>query len=245
MMLAQLTVLASRENFASKQFKLSSTDRMYQADYLYFISGDPNTKVDFSFGLILSKSLKLSFEYNQTMFWLLGEKSKPFKDINFNPKFVSKWDMKFANLNFGIIEHHSNGKDSISSRSYNSSYVEAVRVFQLKSYDMSLGLRLRTFYSNDDLNKDIENYLGPVEISLKNTFYFIPHKKKYNLKFNLAVSPGGLEDDLFKYGYQKLDIIFDWDTLPFNIHAQAYLGYGESLIEYNRKYKSFRIGLSM
>lgn len=223
------------------------SDRIYQSDYFYFISGDPNTKVNFSIGYELFKKFDIDLEYNQTMFWELQKKSKPFNDINFNPKIIKRKKIsKNLIVDIGLYEHHSNGVDGQKSRSYDSTYVFPKYIIRNNKFTLYIGSKLRGFYRLSDFNRDIDNFLGYIEVS-SSFSYILNQNTDHSFKINYSTSPGGTYDDLYQYGYHKLDIIYDTgkNGLPFNIHGQIYSGFGESLLNYNREQKSYRIGVSI
>lgn len=221
-------------------------DRLYQSDYLYFLSGEPDTKVNFSFGFELSRKYKIDLEYNQTMFWELMKESSPFRDVNFNPKLVKKFNSGDAVLDFGVYEHHSNGIDGINSRSYDSSYLYPKYLITLNQANIYLGAKGRVFYRVGDNNYDIDEYLGNIELSIASTFFFSDSRRK-SLKLNISSSPGGDYRAPYKFGYSKVDIVFNpgWRDLPINIHAQVYDGFGESLLGFNERNTSYRMGVSL
>jgi phospholipase A1 len=112
----------------------------------YFLTGVPinesvtsdnaDVKYQVSFKLRLkSKPLWGGFfpylMYTQKAFWDIYANSKPFSEINFNPgvAIVRPFYLKGERLTYGTIslEHESNGRDSIYSRTWN------MLAFSLKS----------------------------------------------------------------------------------------------------------------
>ncbi len=220
-------------------------DKVYQAGYFSFLAGDPNTKVDFTYGIALNRKYNFLFEYNQTMFWELQSDSKPFRDINFNPLLVQELSFGSFLVRLGLLEHHSNGKDSTISRSYNSSFIDLSGFSKTRSYKISYGAKIKTFYSLGEYNKDIVDYLGHIEFYVYTNFYRHQDSSINEIRFNVTSSPGGEYDRLFKYGFEKIDLILDMKNIPINLHAQWYYGYGESLLQYDKRFNSIRVGISI
>lgn len=173
--------------------------------------------------------------YNQKVFWNVFENSMPVRDFNFNPGLGLSKLLIAKNRVVGkaslLIEHESNGKDSINSRSWN-------KISLCGSIYISPQLMIHAKYWIPIIdgmhNKDILKYSG----IFQNGLQVMSHDKRYgmavtlvkrkgwNLNFNTIVE---LNCRMFKQENQYLFL-------------QYYNGYGESLIDYNHYHSRLRFG---
>lgn len=180
----------------------------------------------------------IKFGYSQRSWWDISESSSPFKEHNYNPEVF--WDFARARQVFGResgvalldqagYEHQSNGRDGPESRSWDRLYVQKHFRF---SEMFSWTVKVWDVVNLGDENKDIEDYLGNVEITT--------HLDLNNwAKIDLRTSKG---DETSKISYQ-LDLSIPmsrWVNSRFFI--SYYDGYGEALINYDRKSRSLRTG---
>jgi phospholipase A1 len=138
-------ILEPKKNFRAADSLLKEPGFSVHRDN-YFLTGVPinesvtsdnaDVKYQVSFKLRLkSKPLWGGFfpylMYTQKAFWDIYANSKPFSEINFNPgvAIVRPFYLKGERLTYGTIslEHESNGRDSIYSRTWN------MLAFSLKS----------------------------------------------------------------------------------------------------------------
>lgn len=118
--------------------KLDSTHSFGILKDNYFITGNPlnkqinvdnaDVKYQISFRQRLSSSYLpfntfMFISYTQKSFWNIYKKSSPFRDTNFNPgigfgRYLISDDNNYMGSVFLQLEHESNGKDSLNSRSW-------------------------------------------------------------------------------------------------------------------------------
>ncbi|NLC50021.1 MAG: phospholipase A, partial [Bacteroidales bacterium] len=118
--------------------KLDSTHSFGILKDNYFITGNPlnkqfnvenaDVKYQISFRQRLSSSYLpfntfIFISYTQKSFWSIYKKSSPFRDTNFNPgigfgRYLISDDNNYMGSVFLQLEHESNGKDSLNSRSW-------------------------------------------------------------------------------------------------------------------------------
>src|SRR5690349_6212575 len=103
--LLSLLLLSSASAFAveledlqvSEQRKRQEEDKdqlnIFRHNMNYFISGRPDTKVQFSFKMQVIRDWNLFFGYTQVMFWDIPKESSPFTDVNYNPELFYRWYM--------------------------------------------------------------------------------------------------------------------------------------------------------
>jgi outer membrane phospholipase A len=189
---------------------------------------------------------KLYIAYSQTSIWAIGSSSKPFYDSSYRPSVffldedVSLWPFrKWSRLGFQAgLEHESNGKDGTASRSIIIGYVRPTFALPFADrYFVSISPKIYSYIEKQD-NPDIPYYRGYSDVLVK-----VGETDGIQLATTLRKGTG--QDP---YSVQ-LDLSFPLSTptlgnLGGYLHLQYFDGYGESLLDYNRKVRpQFRIGL--
>jgi len=187
---------------------------------------------------VLGQKMDLWFGYTQRSFWQLynSEDSAYFRETDYEPELLINFrtdfrilglTSRFINLGFN---HQSNGQSNPLSRSWN----RVVANFGLERGRFSL--LLKTWYripesaKNDD-NPNIEKFLGYGELW---AYYFW---KKHRLglmlrnNFSFHTNRGALQAE---WSFP----IYEW----VNGYVQYFVGYGESLLDYNRAVNRIGIG---
>ena len=194
----------------------------------------------------------LWFGYTQKSYWQLFNPglSRPFRSTDHEPELIyiyphqiplgGGWDYRLSGL--GLV-HQSNGQSLPLSRSWNRVYLMGAAE-KILGQDASLTLqgrlwqRLRESPENDD-NPGIENYVGRTEVT-------------GSWQINKANTVGvTLRHSLRKEA--RGSVRFDWMMAPISSpgytglrwHVQFFSGYGDSLLDYNRKRKVLSLGLSL
>ena len=175
--------------------------------------------------------------YTQQSQWQVfnGDISAPFRDNNYMPEaFVSyrpnlnlgggfKWRL----LNVGI-NHQSNGRAEILSRSWDRVFAEA----GIETENFAL-LAMAWYAFNLTDNPDITDYLGYG--SLRGIYKWRDHSFNVMARGNLSTGKGAAE--------------VTWTSPrlfgPFRAYVQGFAGYGESMIDYNWSQKTIGIGVSI
>lgn len=230
-------------------------------DPIYFIYGgnksDAKFQLSFKYRLIDQKGSiaryapwvsGLHLGYTQTAFWKLSSESSPFSDTIFQPSFF--YEKHFEDISFissnarasiaSGIEHQSNGKGGLDSKSLNFFYVEPSITYPIFS-DLELDLKLRVLTYAGDLsdNPDIRDFRGNGSVSIG-----IGDPEALMLKTEIRGSIGTGK------GSVAFDVSYPLDKLLYNnldlyLFGQLYNGYGESLINYNQKDTSVRFGIAL
>ncbi len=199
----------------------------------------------------------LYFGYTQKSFWQLWDhdNSRSFREQNYDPEFFydleDLWEIDLLRL--GLWEHESNGdKERINenneavnySRTWNRSYLTIREHF----LDGFLGLGLKIWRVNDredneygsfyDDNPGIQQYFGSGEVYI-----------------DMGTGPEKISLMLRKGWKSKTETVRLEAFLPFSyigiplkgtdLYFQYFNGYGESLIDYNRRVRRFAIGFSV
>jgi len=187
------------------------------------------------------------FAYSQQSTWQLfnGDLSRPFRSTDHEPelmyvypadfKLPGGWRWRYAGV--GIV-HQSNGQALPLSRSWNRTYLmggaELDDRFQVTGRIWS---RLNEKADSDD-NPDISEYIGRAELTgrwnydRKNTF-------SMTVRNNLRDSGRG------SLRLEWMKPIGDPVKSNLRFHTQLFYGYGDTLVDYNRKRTVLSIGLSL
>ena len=202
-----------------------------------------NTDVKFqiSFQQRLTKSVLpghtyLYLFYTQKALWNILERSLPFHDLNFNPGIGISKHIILKNRLVGkatlMVEHESNGRDGISSRSWNkiSIAAEAYIAPQLMAH-----AKFWIPIIDGQNNRDILKYCGISQagfqaISNDNKWVLdmtLVKRKGWNLNFNTIVQLG------YRINHNSNQFIM----------LQYYNGYGETMLDYNQYHSRIRFGL--
>lgn len=169
--------------------------------------------------------------------------SKPFRETNYQPEvfYITPLSWHPFEGNTGLIvglEHQSNGRSQLLSRSWNRAYLNFL--YEKDNFALSFRPWWRlpedertdpTSTEGDD-NSDIIDYMGHFELA---TVYKW-HQYEFSAKArqNFATHKGALE----------LGFTFPlWGKLRG--YAQYFNGYGESLIDYNHNQQRFGIGIAL
>jgi outer membrane phospholipase A len=187
----------------------------------------------------------LHFGYTQRMFWDLGAYSSPFRNIDFQPELF--YLTPSTTLSNGIslsaqggIRHESNGRDGDASRSINSIYIAPMAAIPLgDGYNLSLAPRLSFYVGDRSDNPDIRRYRG-------NTGLFMEVGEDEGLRlststrFDFRSGKGAISADI---SYPLRRILGGGPD--FYLFGQSFVGYGENLLDYNRRMSRLRIGVAL
>jgi len=178
----------------------------------------------------------LYLTYTQKSFWDIYKKSSPFSETNYNPGLgIGKFYLnkhKLLNM-IGIgLEHESNGKDSIDSRSWNK-----ISFHYRIAFPASISLSISTWipFSYKSNNPDLIKYIGYFEA--------IFTKKSKNDRFvaEITVKKGATWDNKGSLQTQLYFRIGKKNNQYLSL--QYYTGYAESLIHYSEKTNVIRFGI--
>ena len=174
--------------------------------------------------------------YSQKCFWNVLENSMPMTDLNFNPGIGLTKPLFVKNRYIGklslIVEHESNGRDSIWSRSWNKISLAANIII-----DPNLMVFGKVWIPivDGENNRDILKYSGiyqcGVQASTDNRKFtgsvILVKRKGWNLNYNTII-----------------ELAYRWSTrVNQYIFLQYYNGYGEGLLDYKVFKSQLRVGI--
>lgn len=174
--------------------------------------------------------------YTQKVFWNILEKSLPMTDLNFNPgiglakpvfkngKYIGKFILQ--------LEHESNGRDSIESRSWNRLSLGGD---VLITNNFLVHAKVWIPYVDGEHNKDLLKYVGIMQAGVELTSndrrwkgsLLLTKRKTWRLDFNTVAE--------ISWQFSRNA---DW-----NLFVQYYNGYGEGLLDYNKFSSHLRGGV--
>lgn len=242
----RLAIVPYRENYLLF-FTYNSTQnkQIYEAAYPEWDIQNAEAKFQISVKVklwerILGTNTDLWFGYTQLSFWQVynKESSFPFRQTNYEPELLLSFGtdtdlfglMRSRFIQVGL-NHQSNGRDETLSRGWNR--VVANFGFERDAFNLVLKTWARIPESGDeDDNPDITSYLGNGEITVG-----------YHWRDNdvAATFRNNLRFDENRSALQ-LDV-----SLPLverlNGYVQYFVGYGESLIEYNHSTNRIGVGV--
>lgn len=180
--------------------------------------------------------------YTNRSFWqIYYEDSAPFRETNHEPEmwvqFNPNWEffgVKNTWNSFGI-NHQSNGRGGILSRSWNRLFAWITFEKGNLAFSFKPWYRIPEDIENDD-NPDITDYLGHFEFSAS---------YKWQEHVFSLMSRNNLESG-FSRGAIELSWSFPLGAWPYlKGYVQYFNGYGRSLIDYNQHANVIGVGVSL
>jgi len=181
--------------------------------------------------------------YTNRSFWQAynREYSQPFRETNHEPEvwvqFHNRWNvLGLTNvLNAVGVAHQSNGQSGVLSRGWDRVYANFV--FEREGFALSIKPWWAfSIDGSDQDNPDIEDYMGHGEIRaawLRNGHvYSAMVRNQLESGFDRGAVELGWSFPVFDYPYLKG-------------YLQYFYGYGESLIDYDRKVNRIGLGISL
>jgi outer membrane phospholipase A len=186
----------------------------------------------------------LHFAFTQRLYWNLGAESSPFRNVDYLPELFYLVPARPLAGRATIggqagFRHESNGRGGADSRSFNTIYVQPVATMPLGEWKLALGPRLWAYVGSDKDNPDIRRYRGNAGL-----FAEIGQDKGWRLSITSRLNPAGgrgAVDALVSY---PLDRVV-WRELKLYAFGQAFAGYGENLLDYDRRATRLRLGVGL
>ncbi len=217
----------------------------------YFIIGPPvgekisrsNTNVKFQISIAqrltnatLPLGTYLYLFYSQKCFWNVLENSMPMTDLNFNPGIGLTKPLFVKNRYVGklslMLEHESNGRDSIWSRSWNKVSLAANIIVDPH---LSVAGKVWIPIIDGKNNRDILHYCGIYQTSVQ--------VNSTNRKFSGSLTLVKRLGNIFNYN-TIIDLAYRFSRKSNQyFFLQYYNGYGEGLLDYKVWKSQIRIGI--
>lgn len=194
---------------------------------------------------LLGLDEKIYGAYTQISWWQTSADSSPFRETNYEPEVFmaipyGSTHSPFKAYKIGLT-HQSNGQGGTKSRSWNRAYLSGIFQYGGVFFEPRAWYRfkegVKTSDGNGDDNPDIQDYLGYGDLKIAYPYQknLISILLRNNLKFN---------------DKNKGAVQLDW-TFPFPWindaygYIQIFNGYGESLIDYNKRSQRISVGFAV
>jgi phospholipase A1/A2 len=185
------------------------------------------------------------FAYSQQSYWQLFTPgiSRPFRSTDHEPELMyvyplqaeaAGWRLRYGGA--GIV-HHSNGQSLPYSRSWNRVYLMAGAESGNVQLRGRIWRRIDEDRANDD-NPNISDYFGRAELQASwrpNNAHLLSATVRHSLR---RPGRGALRLEWFRTLYQGGDG-------GLQLYTQLFTGYGDTLLDYNRRRSVFSVGLSL
>ncbi|GGF75143.1 phospholipase A [Alteromonas lipolytica] len=188
------------------------------------------------------------FGFTLTSFWQLynTEVSKPFRETNYEPEIFYQWntDIKLLGIDFNALQlgfnHMSNGQSEERSRSWNrimltSLFSDADDIYYLRTwYRIPEDAKTSPTDTAGDDNPRITHYFGRVELG-------------YGTRVNDFGIFARLRNNLeFDDNRGSIELSLSYPVSPrYEVVLQYFSGYGDSLIDYNRRQNRIGLGFQL
>lgn len=192
----------------------------------------------------------LWFGYTQQSYWQVfsGDISRPFRATDHEPemmyvyptdaKLPFGWRWRYSGI--GVV-HQSNGQSEPLSRSWNRVYlmtgIELDHRFRLQA---RIWKRISEDAASDD-NPDISDYIGRGELQ---AFWNYDKDNTFSTTVRSSLSSTRRGSGRIEW-LRALGTGLGGGKSNLRLHTQLFSGYGDSLIDYNRKRTVFSVGLSL
>jgi phospholipase A1/A2 len=188
----------------------------------------------------------LWFGYTQQSYWQLfnGGISRPFRTTDHEPEAIyvypstadlpGGWRLRYSGL--GLV-HQSNGQSLPLSRSWNRAYLMA-GLENGRGWQLLGRVWKRAQEKTEDDNPDIVQHVGRAELL---ALWSLNQRHSLGATWRSALEAKG-----------KGSLRLDWlrtlgnpYTSTLRLHTQLFTGYGDSLLDYNRRRMVLSVGLSL
>lgn len=230
---------------------------------MYFIGGWKAPQIKFQFSIRyrfftpggpLGRKMPLlsgiNFAYSQTSFWDWSDPNSPFFfDSSYRPeafyflenvpglKLPPGWQLG-AQLGIG---HESNGQKKPDHRSLNIAFVRPIFTVsdQRGVFFFTFAPKIYGYIGDLSLNPDIARYRG-----------YADYRFVVGWRDGLQLATIGRVGNHWDRGSAQFDLTYPLTKLlrgnmDLSIDAQYFIGYGESLLTYNRRTQVFRVGVAL
>ena len=214
-------------NPVNKQINATNADVKYQISFRQRLT---NSYLPFNTFIFIS--------YTQKSFWNIYKKSSPFRDTNFNPgigfgRYLLSDDNNYLGSAFLQLEHESNGKESIDSRSWDFVSVSGKYYINDKVF-LRAKAWLPLFLLIEETNKDLLSYKGYGNLSVD----YRTTDERWWLNANITPRRNFFTMNTTLSAAFRISKIFNQ-----YLFIELYNGRGDSLLEYKNYDLNLRVGM--
>ncbi|MFA5966830.1 MAG: phospholipase A [Sphingomonas sp.] len=219
-------------------------DRLHPYAPIYGVvgGGDAGAKLQLSFDFRLlgrDDGPRLDFAYSQAIFWAIDRSSGPIRASDYSPELFVDVPVGANTVVGGGYRHDSNGGGVINSIDVNRVFVRATRAFDLgHGWRVDLTPMAWFYFGNQGLAPDLERYWGYTSVGVS-----LGQRDGIKLAVTARGNPGtgkGSAEAFLSYPLARIS-----GRLPhIYLFGQAYTGYGETLIDYNKRATHVRAGIA-
>ncbi|MCG6910485.1 MAG: phospholipase A [Deltaproteobacteria bacterium] len=215
----------------------------HKLNYGVFGSKEALMQISFKYRLIRDWGLYLAF--TNLVKWDIYAKSTPYHDINFMPELFYRFNPEnewFFSVDTGYW-HKSNGRDGTEDRGWDQLFVRFHKLFRFKSVDLAWETQVYYELGTSEENRDIGEYLGWWDTGLSVIDLLPTKNSNIDLEFFLWSGEGG---NPFQAGQYRVGIMYKMKYVAFQpaIYLQYFNGYGEVIIDYDKRSEGLRAGLA-
>jgi phospholipase A1 len=184
----------------------------------------------------------IGIAFTQTAWWQLYAFSNPFRETNYGPEFYVNFPFHRESGGAGIFchgitaaaAHKSNGRGDGNNRSWNRVYLEAP--ISIKWFLFIPRVWWSFIGIGDDFSEaDIPRYMGMCDLTIVNRWNSHVLRVYGRSNFNFRNIKAAL----------RVDYSYPIAATGFYFYLHYFLGYGESLIDYNRPVNKIGAGLAL
>jgi hypothetical protein len=214
----------------------------YAPTYGVFGAGDAGAKLQLSFDFRMlgrDDGPRLDFAYTQTIFWAIDRPSGPIRAAGYSPELFVDVPVGANGVIGGGYRHDSNGGGVTNSIDVNRVFVRAARAFDLgHGWRVDLTPMAWFYFGNQGIAPDLDRYWGYTSLGVS-----LGQRDGLKLSVTARGNPGtgrASAEAFLSYPLVRIS-----DTLPrIYLFGQAYTGYGEALIDYNKRATHVRAGIA-
>jgi outer membrane phospholipase A len=183
------------------------------------------------------------FGYTQNSLWDLSSQSKPFRDTSYRPSMFWKWDRQdektfIDSVRLGV-EHESNGREDLRSRSINIAFVRPEWHWKQANGQVLQFTPKFYRYLEKSENPDIQGYRGYADWQLR-------YDAAGEWIATAVVRRGTLGKGSFLLDLSRRARELRFGPVGGYFHVQYFSGYGEDILDYNARRKpQLRVGFAI
>jgi phospholipase A1 len=238
------SVPAEQPSRSSRGTTSAFLDRLQPYAPVYGVvgGGDAGAKLQLSFDFRLlghDDGPRLDFAYSQAIFWAIDRPSGPIRASDYSPELFVDVPVGASAVIGGGYRHDSNGGGLTNSIDVNRLFVRATRAFDLgHGWRVDLTPMAWFYFGNQGLAPDLDRYWGYTSLGVS-----LGQRDGIKLAVTARGNPGtgkGSAEAFLSYPLARIS-----DRLPhLYLFGQAYAGYGEALIDYDKRATHVRAGIA-